>query len=717
MKALKFIIVIILLIILLLAAAAFAIVTLVDPNDYKRQIQDAALEQAGIELNIKGDIGWSFYPWLALELNEVSAGYPQSQPLGQLQKTSIAVSIPALLTGKLQMNRVLIDGLQLELVQSDSGNNWTADTSAAPDAPQASSAEAAPESDRNKALAIDIEAVEIRDAAVRFIDTASNSRMELDELNLTTGRISLDQPFPLELSFALRRFVADELQLSTRARLDTDVTLNLTDNHYRLDNLNTRLTLIEGTALPAPLEVSLAAGIELRLAEERISISQISLNADLLTLSGDLNFQSFSQPAISGQLQSNTFSPKQLLTTLGQQAPATADSAALSSASFSATLGGAAGTLELNPLSLSLDDTRLEGEASVLLDTLAIALKLKGNALDADRYLPPAAVPAENQTDSTSQTPATAEEGQSSWPRDELIPLEPLRALSLNAVLDLDSLKINGIELSSPGLSLDADSGLIRLTRFDAGVFAGQVKATARLDARKVPLQIAVSKQIDGIEIGTALQTLADTDLLTGKLSAKADLNMSGQSIHAWVNSLSGTASLGMAEGVIQGIDAAQSLCQGINDLSSLWIDTEQVDKSTPFADLSAHFNLRNGLISNQDLSAQLDAMKLAGKGQVNLPQQTLDYRLGLTIEDNLFNQSCSVNNRLEGVEIPVNCKGGFYDEPARLCRLDTSFIGDLLKAEVQRKVEEKVGGQVEEKLKEKLGEDPSGVLKGLFGR
>lgn len=720
MKALKFIIAIILLIILLLAAAAFTIVTLLDPNDYKQQIQDAALEQAGIELNIRGDIGWSFYPWLALELNEVSAGYPQSQPLGQLQKTSIAVSIPALLTGKLQMNRVLIDGLQLELVQTDSGNNWTAETSAVPNAPQASSAEAVPEPDRSKALAIDIEAVEIRNAAVRFIDTASNSRMELDELNLTTGRISLEQPFPLELSLALRRFVADELQLSTRARVDTDVTLNLTDNHYRLDNLNTRLTLIEGSVLPAPLEISLAAGIELRLNEQQATISQLNLNADPLTLKGELKLQGFSQPAISGQLQSNTFNPGALLTVLGLQPPATADSTALSSASFSAVLGGAAGTLELNPLSLSLDDTRLEGEASVLLDTLAIALKLKGNTLDADRYLPPAAAPAESQPASAStstKTPTAAETGQGGWPREELIPLEPLRALSLNAELDLDSLRINGIDLSQPGLSVSADSGLIRLTRFDAGVFAGQVKATARLDARKAPLSISVSKVITNVEIGTALQTLADTDLLTGKLSAKADLNMTGQSIHAWINSLSGTASVSMAQGVLQGIDAAQSLCQGINNLSSLWIDAEQVDQSTPFADLSAHFNLRNGQISNQDLSARLDAIKLAGRGQVNLPQQTLDYRLGLTIEDNLFNQSCSVNDRLEGVEIPVNCKGGFHDEPTHLCRLDTSFIGDLLKAEAQRKVEEKVGEKVEEKLKEKLGEDPSGLLKGLFGR
>jgi AsmA protein len=363
---------------------------------------------------------------------------------------------------------------------------------------------------------------------------------------------------------------------------------------------------------------------------------------------------------------------------------------------------------------VQLDDTQLDGEASFVLASQVIALKLRGNSLDADRYLPPATGSTAKESDGTGNRSTALSAG---WPKDEIIPLEPLRALNLSADLDLESLKVNGINMSNLGLSTSADNGLIRLTRFKTDVFEGQINATARIDARKTPLQLSVSKQINGVQIGSVLQTLADTDVMAGKLNAKAELSMSGQSIHAWINSLNGTANLGMAEGLIKGIDAAQSMCQGINNLSALWINAEQVDKTTPFADLGASFNIRNGVVSNQDLKAQLDAMALAGSGSINLPQQTLDYRVGLTIEDNLFNQSCSVNDRLEGVEVPVNCKGGFYDEPAKLCRLDTSFISDIIKAEARRKIEEKVGPQVEDKLKEKLGEEGAGVLKGLFGQ
>lgn len=713
MKAIRLITVTLLLIIALLVAAATAVVTLIDPNDYKAQIRAAALEQAGVELDIAGEIGWSFYPWLALELNDVGVGYPDKPSLGRLARAEVSVSLPALLRGQLRMNRIVIDGLKLELVQSAKGNNWTADRVAAP--PAQPPLESTPPADSGQPPALEIEAIELRHGALTFTDQTSDSRIELRELDLTTGRVDLEQPIPLELSFALRQFVANQLQLSAEVKLDSDITLDLAQNHYRLDNLSATLKLLEGAAVPAALEVTLAAAIDARIDEQRVAITQLRLEADPLRLTGEIDLRDFSQPELSGSLQSNQFNPKQLLARFGQNVPNTADANALTRAAFKATVGGAAGTVRLEPLQLQLDDTTLDGSASLVLDSGRIALELEGDALNADRYLPPATDSAANDPGDTASAGSTAR--GAGWPREEIISLQPLRALNLSANLDLGSLVVSGITLNQPGLSVSAAGGVVRLTRFSSGLFAGRIDATARLDARKPPLRLEVKAQSSEVQIGSLLQALADTDAVAGRFDATLELGMSGQSIHAWVNSLDGTARLSMNEGVIKGIDVAQSLCQGINDLSALWIDAAQVDKTTPFADLSASLEIRNGVVSNRDLKAQLDAIALTGRGSINLPQQTLEYRLGLTIEDNLFNQTCSVNDRLEGVEIPVSCKGSFQTEPAKLCRLDTRFIGDLLKAEAKRKIEEKVGTQVEEKLKQKLGEEGTGLLKGLLGR
>lgn len=722
MKAIKLIFALLLGLLLLIGVALAALTTLIDPNDYKDEIRHAALEQAGIKLQIDGDIGWSIYPWLALELNRVGVGYPDKPALGQLSRAEVSVSIPALIGGELQMNRLLVDGLKLDLIQDNKGgNNWTPATQPPADAKQPAAADKADAGQttesEGKALAIDIEAIEIRNAALTFTDQSNNSRIELSDLNLTSGQISLGSAFPLQLGFALRQFAADQLQLSSKVELETEVTLDLAANRYQLAGLNTSLELIEGTGLSAALKLALAADLDARVNEQQVDIRKLQIDADPMRISGELSLSNFSQPQLSGQLSSNTFNLKQLLTTLGQAAPETADKNALTALAFNTTLGGPAGTVQLKPLSLQLDDTQLNGEASLALDSLRMGLKLKGNTLDADRYLPPKTEPVV----SSSETAAKSSNGTTatqSWPKDELIPLAPLRALNLSADLDLESLKVNGMTLGKPGLSLTADKGLIRMTRFSTRAFDGQINATARLDARKAPLKLSLSKQIHNVEMGQVLQTFAGTDVLAGKFSTKADLSMTGQSVHAWVNSLSGNANLQMADGLVKGIDAAQSLCQGINNLSAFWIDAEQVDQTTPFADLNASFTLINGVVRNQDLRAKLDAMALAGRGTVNLPRQNLDYRIGLTLEDNLFNQSCSVNNRLEGIEIPVNCTGSFYDEPAKLCRLDTSFVSDIIKAEAKRKVEEKVGERLEEKLKDKLGEEGAGkVLQGLFGR
>ena len=53
---------------LLIAVAGFALTYLLDPNDYKDEIRSLVQDKTGYDLQINGDIGWSLFPWLGLEL-------------------------------------------------------------------------------------------------------------------------------------------------------------------------------------------------------------------------------------------------------------------------------------------------------------------------------------------------------------------------------------------------------------------------------------------------------------------------------------------------------------------------------------------------------------------------------------------------------------------------------------------------------------------------
>ena len=73
---------------LIVGAAGFALTHLFAPNDYKDEIRDLARSKAGLELDIKGDIGWSLFPWLGLELHETTLASAQTpeQPFADLPK-------------------------------------------------------------------------------------------------------------------------------------------------------------------------------------------------------------------------------------------------------------------------------------------------------------------------------------------------------------------------------------------------------------------------------------------------------------------------------------------------------------------------------------------------------------------------------------------------------------------------------------------------------
>ena len=113
------------------AALAAYLMFFFNPNDYRTQIEERALLDGGVELKINGDIGWSFYPWLGLELKGLSVNYPGQPQLATLASAGAALNIPALLGGAVQLDSILVDGLELNLVRDAKGKeNWVASTQA-----------------------------------------------------------------------------------------------------------------------------------------------------------------------------------------------------------------------------------------------------------------------------------------------------------------------------------------------------------------------------------------------------------------------------------------------------------------------------------------------------------------------------------------------------------------------------------------------------------
>lgn len=128
MKAIRILLTVVGVLIVLIVGAAIIIPLVVDPNDFKPQIAEAVKDKTGRDLSIPGKIGLSVFPWVAIDLGEVSLSNAKGfgdQAFASIQDLSIRVKLMPLLEKKVELDTIVVDGLSLYLSRDASGKtNW-----------------------------------------------------------------------------------------------------------------------------------------------------------------------------------------------------------------------------------------------------------------------------------------------------------------------------------------------------------------------------------------------------------------------------------------------------------------------------------------------------------------------------------------------------------------------------------------------------------------
>ena len=103
----------------LLLLGIIALFLFVDPNSYRGDIEKAAREHSARVLTIRGKLGLKVFPSLALSVGDVELsnrpGFGQ-QPFLTVQNASIGVKLLPLLSKRLEVSRVQLEGAHLNLV-------------------------------------------------------------------------------------------------------------------------------------------------------------------------------------------------------------------------------------------------------------------------------------------------------------------------------------------------------------------------------------------------------------------------------------------------------------------------------------------------------------------------------------------------------------------------------------------------------------------------
>ena len=154
-----------------------------------RRSSGAPPQASGRPLQIGGKLDLKLFPWLALQIADVSLGNPAgygTDPFLSVKRADVGVKLLPLLHKEIEVRRVALEGLAVTLVsRSDEDNNWK-DLGKKTPRPKRQPTGPAPKTS--------IAGIDIKDAALIYRDEAEKSLTRLTKLNVHTGALGGERP-------------------------------------------------------------------------------------------------------------------------------------------------------------------------------------------------------------------------------------------------------------------------------------------------------------------------------------------------------------------------------------------------------------------------------------------------------------------------------------------------------------------------------------------
>ncbi len=142
-------------------------------------------------------------------------------------------------------------------------------------------------------------------------------------------------------------------------------------------------------------------------------------------------------------------------------------------------------------------------------------------------------------------------------------------------------------------------------------------------------------------------------DRIEGTLNTNMSVITRGKSQKAMVSALGGTGKILFADGAVRGINIAAM----VRNAATAFLDSSARDaQKTDFAELSGSFNIRRGILQNNDLALLSPLLRVGGKGSVDMPNRTVNYRIEPKVTTSTKGQGGKAD--ASGIKVPVLVTG-----------------------------------------------------------
>jgi len=594
--------------VVVLIAAALVVPALIPVDTYKGQLLAQIEEATGRKARIDGEFGFSILPSLEFTAGKVALANAQgAQPADMvaLDRLNVRIGLLPLIGGNVVIDSFVLEKPVISLSVDRNGRpNWQFDTKQAAPKPGEAATPAGGAGDGPGLSGLTLGDVRIVDAKLSYSDARSGDKQEIDAINMKVSLPSLSSPMKAEGSLVWNK---------EKVTLAMDIA---NPNAF----LDAKATDIAASVSSSPVKLSFkgnAQNDKVMKAKGAVDLDVPSVRklADWAGSPLDAPGKGFGPLKIAGNVDLD-----------GQK-------------------------IAFREARLAFDeikgtgDFRFDGSGQRPYANAKLALE----TLDLNPYMPP-----EGAKPAAPAQPAPAQGGAASegW-SDDPIDFSGLRAADADLDLTVGGLLAKKIKVGKSHIGVALKNGRLVADLTEMALYGGNGKAKIVANAAERVPAIGLSFDLWGLQANPFLSDAIDLDRLEGTANAAIDVQGRGASQRQIVSSLDGAGKVQFLDGAVRGINLAAM----VRNIQGAFLDPEaRKQQKTDFAELGGTYTIKSGILTNQDLELKSPLLRVAGRGTVNLPQRTVNYRVEPKAVASTSGQGGASD--VSGIMVPVIVEG-----------------------------------------------------------
>lgn len=588
--------------ILIVAAAIIVVPMLIPMETYKSKVVAIVKEQTGRDLRIDGDIGLSFFPNIAVSIEDVgfsNAGWAKDPEMASMKEMRAALKLWPLFGGNVEVDSfTLVDPVIHLEVRKDGTPNWQFEGTA-----QAPTPDTTPQTDTGgdtSALEqVRLGEVSIENGTATYRNAQTGANYAAEQVNVSLALPGLDDPFLADGSLVWN---GEEI----------------------------------GIDLKADRPRALTAGGETPVA--------LTISAPKVTASYTGSLKPLDGLAFAGDVDLDVPSVRELAAWAGSPLPAGKGFGALS---IEGKASGSGNDYRFSGAQIGFDGMKASGNLSVRTGGARPYVKgdLAVDRIDVNTYL----------SDEAAAGPAaggggSAGDGWSTAPVD----MSGLKAVDADFAFSTQEILFQQIKIGESALNLKLANGVLTANLDKLNLYEGKGTGVLTVNGAGNTPQVKANFQLSGLAAEPFLTDAAGFTRLQGRSAIDLSIATSGQSQRDMIAALGGNGEMKFTNGKIKGINLAQLTRTVLSAATSGWQAGGTQD--TDFSELGGTFTIDRGVLSNNDLKLLSPLIRVTGAGTVNILEKTLNYRVDPKLAASLEGQGGAAD--VKGIEVPIIVSG-----------------------------------------------------------